>query len=192
MRLPAPHASVLVWLQELLAKNMAMRQYEHLPLVDIQTMGELPRGRSLFDSLFVFENAPMDASLAATSQVMGVEFGGNRTHTNYPMTVVVVPGDTLQLQLSYDARQFDGADVERLLAGFRQLLVQIAAKPDVACHALGVLDEDAQHRQLSQCVGPTVNYPFERGYIGLFEEQVRAQPQRTAVRCQGKPSVTPN
>ncbi|MCE8024896.1 non-ribosomal peptide synthase/polyketide synthase [Billgrantia aerodenitrificans] len=184
--LPSPQTSILDWLHELLAKNLEMRQYEHLPLVDIQAMGEVPRGRSLFDSLFVFENAPIDAGLAVKGRDFQVAVKGNRTHTNYPLTVVVVPGEELKLQLSYDARKFDGSDVERLLAGFRQLLLQIIAKPDAACHELEVLPADERKTQLAQCRGPSVAYPFARGYIDLFRDQVHQQPHRVAVRHLGE------
>ena len=45
-----------------------------------------------------------------------------RTHTNYPLTVVVYPGDDLGLHLSYDERYFDEETVDRLLTDFKRLL----------------------------------------------------------------------
>lgn len=183
---PAPQTSVLDWLQTLLAKNLEMRQYEHLPLVEIQSLGEQSQGRSLFDSLFVFENAPIDARLMETIHDLHVSIKGNRTHTNYPLTVVVVPGEQLMLQLSYDARKFDGSEVERLLSGFRQILLQIIDRPDAPYHELEVLPVDELEMQRAQCSGQSVAYPFEQGYIDLFREQVRMHPRQVAVRYQGE------
>ncbi|MGP9654761.1 non-ribosomal peptide synthase/polyketide synthase [Halomonas sp. AOP35-4E-18] len=182
---PSPQTSVLDWLHALLGKNLEMRQYEHLPLVEIQSLGELSQGRSLFDSLFVFENAPIDASITEKIHDLHVSIKGNRTHTNYPLTVVVVPGEQLMLQLSYDTRKFDDSEVERLLSGFRQILLHIIDRPDAPYHELDVLPVNEMETQRAQCTGQSVAYPFERGYIDLFREQVRQHPRQVAVRHQG-------
>lgn len=182
---PAPQTSVLDWLHALLAKNLEMRQYEHLPLVEIQSLGEQSQGRSLFDSLFVFENAPIDDRLMETIHDLHVSIKGNRTHTNYPLTVVVVPGEQLMLQLSYDARKFDDSEVEKLLSGFRQILLQIIDRPEAPYHELEVLPADEMETQRTRCSGQSVAYPFERGYIELFRDQVRQHSRQVAVRHQG-------
>ncbi|PAU75282.1 non-ribosomal peptide synthetase [Halomonas salipaludis] len=182
---PAPQTSVLDWLHGLLAKNLEMRQYEHLPLVEIQSLGEQSQRRSLFDSLFVFENAPIDASITEKIHDLHVSIKGNRTHTNYPLTVVVVPGEQLMLQLSYDARKFDDSKVERLLSGFRQILLHIIDRPDAPYHELDVLPVNEMEIQRTQSRGQSIAYPFERGYIDLFREQVRKHPRQVAVRHQG-------
>jgi non-ribosomal peptide synthetase component F len=46
--------------ERLARHNMELREYEYLPLVTIQERSELPKGQPLFDSLFVFENAPVE------------------------------------------------------------------------------------------------------------------------------------
>ncbi|MGH6649419.1 amino acid adenylation domain-containing protein, partial [Aquabacterium sp.] len=186
VQLPAPDTLVVGWLRGLLAKNLSLRQHEHLPLVEIQAMSDLPRHRDIFDSIFVFENAPVDAQVAAKAGDLGVAFESNRTHTNYPMTVVVVPRQQLEIELSYDARLFASRDVERLLASLCQVLVQMTARPDVAFHELSVLPASHQDALLAQCTGADRAYPFEHGYIGLFRDQVRSHPTRTAARCRGQ------
>ena len=40
-----------------------MQQYEYSPLVEVQGWSEAPRGESLFESLFVLENYPVEAGL---------------------------------------------------------------------------------------------------------------------------------
>jgi hypothetical protein len=47
---------------------MQLREYEYLPLVSIQEQSELPKGQPLFDSLFVFENAPVETSVLDRAQ----------------------------------------------------------------------------------------------------------------------------
>ena len=49
--------------KSLQAQQLELRQYEHSSLVQVQAFSQVPRGVSLFDSLLVFENYPLDASL---------------------------------------------------------------------------------------------------------------------------------
>ncbi|MCV5657547.1 hypothetical protein OFN54_40000, partial [Escherichia coli] len=73
----------------------------------IQENSELPKGQPLFDSLFVFENAPVEVSVLDRAQSLNATSDSGRTHTNYPLTAVCYPGDDLGLHLSYDQRYFD-------------------------------------------------------------------------------------
>ena len=54
---------LLPWLKEIQARQIEMREHEQSPLVLVQGWSEVPRGRPLFESLVVFENYPVDASL---------------------------------------------------------------------------------------------------------------------------------
>ncbi|HYO56342.1 non-ribosomal peptide synthetase, partial [Archangium sp.] len=55
-----PQASVLSYLQRLQAEQDELRQHEHSPLSQVQAWSQVPRGTSQFDSLYSFENYPMD------------------------------------------------------------------------------------------------------------------------------------
>ncbi|RZK99379.1 MAG: amino acid adenylation domain-containing protein, partial [Rubrivivax sp.] len=193
VRMPRPDTPVADWLRELQTLNLAMRQHEHLPLVEIQAASELPRNRDIFDSIFVFENAPVDAKVAGKAQHLGVAFEGNRTHTNYPMTVVVVPREALEIELSFDARLFEPEDVHRLLDSLCGLLAQMAeqmpGQPGLAFHELSALPDGDQDTWAAQGRGEARAYPFERGHAALFEEQVRLHGDRTAARC-GTEAIT--
>ncbi|RZK99929.1 MAG: amino acid adenylation domain-containing protein, partial [Rubrivivax sp.] len=181
--MPAPEAGVADWLRGLQSSNLVMRQHEHLPLVEIQAMSQVPRGRSLFDCIFVFENAPVDESVTGKAQDLKVSFKGNRTHTNYPLTVVIAPGESLALQLSYDARLFDAADVASLVEGLRHLLMQLVDRPAAAAHELTLLPDAARDALLSRAQGRAVDHALGRGYAELFAEQARLQGTKVAARC---------
>ena len=82
-----------------------------LPLLSIQACSALEKGQPIFDSLFVYENAPVESAVVSGAEQISAKSDSARTHTNYPMTVVVYPGDALGLHLSYDKRFFDEATV---------------------------------------------------------------------------------
>ncbi|WP_437975236.1 non-ribosomal peptide synthase/polyketide synthase [Sorangium sp. So ce295] len=178
---PSARTTVAGWLRRLQEQNVAMRQHEHMPLVDIQACSGVPHGQPLFHSLFVFENAPIDHTLLERRS----DFSGNRTHTNYPLTVVVVPGQRLRLQISYDERRFDGGDVARMLAHFRRLLLAMAERPDAVLSALPMIGEE-EERRFAAWNETAREYPFERGYVGLFEEQAARRPEQVAASCRGQ------
>jgi non-ribosomal peptide synthetase component F len=104
---------------------MQLREYEYLPLVTIQEHSELPKGQPLFDSLFVFENAPVEVAVLDRAHSLNATSDSGRTHTNFPLTAVCYPGDDLGLHLSYDQRYFDESTVQRMLGEFKRLLLAL-------------------------------------------------------------------
>lgn len=188
VRLPPPATTTAQWLKSLLEQNLEMRQHEHLSLVEIQAQAPVPAGRPLFDSLFVFENAPMDAEVTGSARSLGARVIANRTHTNYPLTAVVMPGERLMLQLTFDRARFAPEAMQRLCGSWRQALQSLVAGLDAPLHTVSVQPRDRGPAAASPD-GPVVPYPFEAGYAGLFEAQVRAHADRVAVAC-GSQSLT--
>ncbi|MET0409782.1 MAG: amino acid adenylation domain-containing protein, partial [Polyangiaceae bacterium] len=82
---PRASARVGEWLRELLEQNLAVREHEHTPLNDVQRwVGRA--GQSLFDTLLVFENYPVDRVLhARSSQELAFERIETSGATNYPL-----------------------------------------------------------------------------------------------------------
>ncbi|MCY7261992.1 non-ribosomal peptide synthetase [Pseudomonas protegens] len=175
--------SVRQWLSGLLDRNMQLREYEYLPLVAIQECSELPKGQPLFDSLFVFENAPVEVSVLDRAQSLNASSDSGRTHTNFPITAVCYPGDDLGLHLSYDQRYFEQATIERLLGEFKRLLLALMQGFHGDMAELPLLGEEEQDFLLAGCNQSQHEYPLQRSYVELFEAQVAAHPQRVAASC---------
>ncbi|QBF25981.1 amino acid adenylation domain-containing protein [Pseudomonas tructae] len=175
--------SVRQWLQSLLERNMELREYEYLPLVGIQECSELPKGQPLFDSLFVFENAPVEVAVLDRAQSLNASSDSGRTHTNFPLTAVCYPGDDLGLHLSFDQRYFDTVTVERLLAEFKRLLLALAEGFHGEVSELPLLGETERRFLLEDCNRSEQVYSLEQSYAELFEARVMAHPQRIAARC---------
>jgi non-ribosomal peptide synthetase component F len=106
-----------------------LRQYEYSSLVQVQEWSDVPRGRALFESIFVFENYPVDSSLAARRD--GPEIGGLRSieQTNYPLTIAAEPGAQLSLHAGYKTDRFDRAAICRMLRHLETLLEGMIARP---------------------------------------------------------------
>ncbi|WP_137821500.1 non-ribosomal peptide synthase/polyketide synthase [Pseudomonas sp. D(2018)] len=185
MRLPQPgqKLSVRQWLQDLFEHNLALREHEHLPLVKIQACSALEKGQQIFDSLFVYENAPVESAVESGAREISAKSDTARTHTNYPLTVVVYPGDALGLHLSYDQRYFDEPTIDRLLGDFKRLLLAIG-EGFLGDFADLPLVADAERRELLEAGNRTGrDYPLEQGYVRLFEAQVADRPEQVVATC---------
>ncbi|TFY89458.1 amino acid adenylation domain-containing protein [Pseudomonas nabeulensis] len=175
--------SVRQWLSGLLDSNMQLREYEYLPLVTIQEHSELPKGQPLFDSLFVFENAPVEVSVLDRAQSLNATSDSGRTHTNFPLTAVCYPGDDLGLHLSYDQRYFDESTVQGMLGEFKRLLLALVQGFHGDMAELPLIGEQEREFLVDGCNQSAHAYPLERSYVELFEAQVAAHPQRIAASC---------
>ncbi|WP_416362916.1 non-ribosomal peptide synthetase [Pseudomonas sp. NFX183] len=175
--------SVRQWLSGLLDSNMQLREYEYLPLVTIQEHSELPKGQPLFDSLFVFENAPVEVSVLDHAQSLNATSDSGRTHTNFPLTAVCYPGDDLGLHLSYDQRYFDESTVQGMLGEFKRLLLALVQGFHGDMADLPLIGAQEREFLLDGCNQSEHVYPLERSYIELFEAQVAEHPQRIAASC---------
>jgi non-ribosomal peptide synthase protein (TIGR01720 family) len=126
-----PDEMLLRWLERLQARMMELREYEHTPLIRVQGWSEVPRGLPLFESILVFENTPVDPrpeEFGGSLEISAVQT--NSGATNYPLTLVGLPGAELQLRIVYDCTRFESAEVSSILVDFETLLHEIAALPE--------------------------------------------------------------
>jgi amino acid adenylation domain-containing protein/FkbH-like protein/non-ribosomal peptide synthase protein (TIGR01720 family) len=132
-------ATLEEWLRQLQSQQAEWREYEHTSLVAIQGWSDVPRGTPLFDSLLVFENYPSSAYLGSESglDVVDLRFVGGRT--NYPLTLLALPGKSLQLRLIYDRERFDESSARHVLDQLRAMLGDISEWPEQPLAALPLL-----------------------------------------------------
>jgi amino acid adenylation domain-containing protein/non-ribosomal peptide synthase protein (TIGR01720 family) len=170
-----PDCTVSQWLGELQGLNLAMREFEHVPLYDIQGWAG-QQGSALFDSLLVFENFPVAEALKQGAPA-GLSFGNLHNHerTHYPLTLGIELGEGLGLDFSYDATRFSAAQVAELSANLQHLLMQLVTQPDAALGALELLDVDGKNALLAISQPPTI----ELSTTLLAHEQIAAQAAAT-------------
>jgi amino acid adenylation domain-containing protein/non-ribosomal peptide synthase protein (TIGR01720 family) len=174
---------LLPWLHALFAQNLTLREYEHTPLVEIQRFSPVERGRELFESLFVFENAPIDPALRA-GKSFRVESVVDRVHTNYPVTIMGWPDDELGLKISFDAARVTTAEAERMLVHLGQLLTAIAARPHAKLGELTLLTPAERERALHTWNPRAEPAPFA-SFAARFRAQVARSPGAVAARADG-------
>ncbi|MDR4461474.1 MAG: amino acid adenylation domain-containing protein [Nitrospirales bacterium] len=177
-----PQLALMPWLKDLLAANYRIRQYEYAPLVEIQQWSEVPPGQALFQSLLVFENAPKDSRLGENRHDRVISYEHDRVHTNYPITVVGYPGETMGVRLSYDRRILEHDAVERMLGHLKILLEAMAVSPDAKIHELPMIGNGERHRILMDWNDTDRVEKIDESFPLLFEAQVLRTPEAIAVQ----------
>ncbi|MBD2245045.1 non-ribosomal peptide synthetase [Nostoc sp. FACHB-888] len=172
--------SALALLKQIQTQQSEISQYEYSPLVQVQGWSEVPRGMSLFDSILVFENYPVDTS---KRQINNLEISNVAAdeRTNYPLTVTAVPSQELSLEIAYDRDRFDDDAITRMLGHLGNLLAGMVANPEQRLSDLPLLTEAEKHTLLVEWNNTEIDYPQDQCIHQLFEAQVEKTPDTVAV-----------
>ncbi|MDG3760524.1 non-ribosomal peptide synthase/polyketide synthase [Pseudomonas aeruginosa] len=178
---PCPEQPLGDWLQAVQGENLALREFEHTPLYDIQRWaGQV--GEALFDNILVFENYPVSAALAEeTPTDMRIDALSNQEQTHYPLTLLVSAGETLELHYSYSRQAFDEAAIECLAERLERLLLGMCENPGASLGELDSLAAAERYQLLEGWNATAAEYPLQRGVHRLFEEQVERTPTAPAL-----------
>ena len=169
------------WLQELQASQSDLRQYEYTPLVQIQEWSEVPGGRSLFDSILVFENYELDAYLRTLGERWQARDFELLEQANYPLALSAWAGPELLLKIAYDQRKFDGHGIARALGHLKTLLEGMAERPFERLISLPMLTDQERRQLIFEWNDTRRRYPKHVCVHQLFEAQVNETPEATAI-----------
>ncbi|MGW1811458.1 amino acid adenylation domain-containing protein [Streptomyces sp. NPDC002078] len=174
--------TVGAWLRDLHARSLDVQRYCHHSLLRIADWSGMPRGRSLFESIVVFENYPPGEAAGGVPAGLRIEDVQGVEQTSYPLTLGSAPGPQMPLTLLYDTGRYRAQDCLRLLGQLRGLLAGMAADPDRPLRELPLADEPEPRPLLD---GPTPSRATEdtapEDLHTLVERQAGRAPDRVAV-----------
>ncbi|HJZ03951.1 MAG TPA: amino acid adenylation domain-containing protein, partial [Streptosporangiaceae bacterium] len=173
------------WLRGLQGRQAEEQQHGWCSLVDIQHWSGIASGAALFDTLVVFENYPVAASLrdGAAARAAGLRVTSGRTieQVHYPLYLAVMPGGAMVLRFGYRGDLFDAATIERLAGHFVRLLEELVADPARRVSEVSLLGEAERRQLVTEWNDTGVAYPDERCLHELFAEQAARAPAAPAV-----------
>ncbi|MEH2279374.1 MAG: amino acid adenylation domain-containing protein [Nostoc sp.] len=172
---------LLTWLRLLQQEYIEREQYSYTPLVDIQGVSKIPRTQLLFESLVVFENYPVNVTLQQLPGNLSIRELQDRGQTNYPLTLLAIPGEEMTVKIYYDRDRFDAKIIDRMAGHFLTLLEGITVNPHRTPGELSLLTPAEQDLLLVQWNATSAAHPINRCIHQLFEEQVKKTPQALAV-----------
>ena len=168
------------WLSEIQRSQVAAREYDWISLAQAQECSDLQADTSLFESIVVFENYPIDHDAAAASGLELVEVTATEV-SGYPLALVVYPGDELRLSLRYDPALFTVDTARELAARFGRLLASISGQDVTTVRDLRMISPDEYRRTVHEWTATEPAYSVDRRMDELIAEQVRRNPLAIAV-----------
>jgi amino acid adenylation domain-containing protein/non-ribosomal peptide synthase protein (TIGR01720 family) len=168
------------------ARQSAMLNVYHLGLSEIQRATGFEQ---LFDTIFVFENYPIDRSLLTRSfaglRITGVEM---RDGAHYPLALMIAPGEELRVRLDYDPARFTGAQAGLIAGRFVRLLESSIQEPGVPWHQIDWFFAGERSVLLEEFNQPSHDLPAAT-MAAIFEEKAAQRPQAIAI-VQGDRTMT--
>ncbi|ACC38570.1 non-ribosomal peptide synthetase [Mycobacterium marinum M] len=175
-------------LDQLQSVHYETLEHHHLALSDIHRVSGHDQ---LFDTLFVYENYPIDKTAAQGTGELAISGIGCREYSHYPLVVQAMPGDQLGLRVEFRTDVFDAASIAALIQRLQRVVVAMVADPDRRLSSVDLLDA-AEHARLdvvgnravlAEPLVEPVSVP------GLFAAQVASRAEVTALVC-GDRSLT--
>ena len=172
---------LLPWLKELRTQWVALRDFEHTPLVKVQEWSDVKNGSSLFESVVVFDYSDLTESMESK--------GGNWIHrkcqlleqTHYPLLLNGYGGKSLKLKITFDSFRFDDDMIARMLGQLEKLLREFVENPQRRLVDVPLLKDSEYHQLIFDWNNTKAEYPQDRCIHQLFEQQVTKNPDAIAI-----------
>ena len=178
-----PRQRLISWLRDLQVQQSESRRFDFVSLAQLQAWCDRPGGASLFDSIFIFEDYPIDGQAAEAHGLRLRDLHARET-TNYPLSVTAYPGKQLSVVLGYDPALFDAMTVERMAVHLEVLLGVMAGDPDVRLGEIDILPGAERVRVLGEW-NESARVVAPVTLAGLFRARVAECPEAPAVVFDG-------
>lgn len=176
-----PRMSLAEWLRAIQAQQAQLVEFEYSSLVDVQGWSGVPRGQSLFESIVVFENYPVDTSARPNNSLTIADVRAIE-QTNFPLTLAVLPASQLILQISYQRDRFHDADVSRMLLHLESALQNMLKTPQATVADISILTDAERHQLINGWNNTQQKYRDETTLVQLFAAQVARTPESVALK----------
>lgn len=161
-------------LQEIQNKITELNTHSFADLAKLQNAGE-----RLFHSLLIYENYPASEK-EETEARMSIRDAIEKM--DYPLTVLAYEyGDTLAINLKYDADCLDEEKVNRHLKMLEHLLYTVIQTPDKLHSEISLLNKEEYQQIVYDWNATEKELLLNKTICSLIEEQVKEQPDKVAL-----------
>ena len=155
-------SALLPWLEQLQSDQRQREKYGFARLMDLQTYTEVPRGEALFETLMVFENYPISMEEALDSNALELQLVDREGYerTNYPLTLMILPGASVDLQFRFDISSFSRSAIKRIAEQMRHVLLQFISHENRILGECSITPQQEYRCIADLCCGPTEEHDF--------------------------------
>ncbi|MDV3136801.1 condensation domain-containing protein, partial [Mycobacterium sp. 29Ha] len=119
-----PATTIADLLEQLQSAHNDTLEHQHLALREIHRVSG---HEQLFDTLFMYENYPIDTAMPLGDDGLAMTGFSNREFNHYPLALQAIPGTELTLRLEFDTEVFDSARIKALIERLQRVLAVITA-----------------------------------------------------------------
>jgi amino acid adenylation domain-containing protein/non-ribosomal peptide synthase protein (TIGR01720 family) len=181
-----PDLDLVTWLREVQSQARSLRDHEHTPLVKVREWSELPASAPMFETLLVFEERILDATMKRLGGAFATRDFKIVRQTNFPLMLMVYGGEELVLEIEYDKRRLDDATVARMLGHLQTLLEAMATRPLARVGDLPILTAEERRELVETWNATSFAYPQEAAIHEVFEAQAARTTDAIALVFEGK------
>ncbi len=184
------------FLGQLRRQSLDVRAHEHTPLVDVLGQAQVPRGTPLFQTLLMFENQELNATLRDLDPAFAKRHFHYDEQPTFPLNVTVFDrgddddGAFLEIRVLFDRARYDDVGITRLMTWLEAVLSSMTTAKTMGEVRLLPDAERAEllfgrHNQTQSA------FPDDTLIHELFEARAAdaAFADRVAVVCQGDDGV---
>ncbi|MCO7227535.1 non-ribosomal peptide synthetase, partial [Pleionea sp. CnH1-48] len=180
------HDSVGHWLRQLHQQLIEREEFGLLPLLNIQKLSHF--GNTLFDSLLVFENTPLDQEVEErlSGGALDVEVIDSYHDSNYGIELTALMAKQLSINFAVKSRVMTPTQLDAMVKEFKTTLLTLIESTEQPVNEIELLSEqDIQHltRDLNPVVAKDKVY---ESALSQFEQQVQTTPEAIALSMEGE------
>ncbi|WP_460728391.1 amino acid adenylation domain-containing protein, partial [Nocardia heshunensis] len=184
--------SIAGLLQRVQSDQAELLEHHHIGLPEIQ---RLAGAGAEFDTMMAFESYPVDKdAIAAASSIDGMSVSGVgiNDNTHYPMSLVVMAGESIDISMRYLASRFSADEVATLAARFNRILEALLGDPEGLVGDIDILDAGERARILAESTVTPADSAVDAARVGtatvanVLAEVVEEDPQAPALLSDGQ------
>jgi len=173
-------------LRAIQGQSLKIQEYGYSFLPDVKACTEVPHTKSLFDSIVVFENYPLNSLLLPSDNSPSMSDIRTLNRTNFDITLLLLPGDRVELSLAYAADRFKDETIPRILDHLTNILLAMVEDPSRPAAQVEIMGSEEKKNVLQGFNVTTLPYPRESALVELFESRVDEMGSRDAVVFENK------
>ena len=167
------------------SENISRNEYSYFSLLDIQKVSELERGVSLFDSLFTFQNYPVDEVVQendSSASPARIESFDTEEWSTYALDVNAVYTDKLTLFVKFMRENFSEETILRMLEHLKHILMSmVEGGSELAVADIELLSQEERQQVLYDWNQTSVDFPVTENLQSLFSTQAQQTPDNLAM-----------
>ena len=168
-------------------RNMRERgQFENTALIDIKSCSGMDSKESLFDSIIVIENYPLDKELKNRDGILKLESYSTFEMTNFDIAVAISLFEEMEIKFIYNGDLFYRETIERMAGHFANIIESMVANSNVEVSKIDILSKAEKYMILESINNTSSKYPCDLTLSQLFEQQVEKAPENIALSYEGK------